>query len=202
MRIRIFLVTALLLVLSWTNAFADIPPKPRPIPPPNPNPVPLQTKDANMVVEVDPSAKEPRLIIPRSLLTRRAGLDADDDTRLTEGDAPSKNHLIIAGAGLACAMCCGGFWLVRRNRLNSMGLVLFLVMGAGLVGAAIVLANAPPPVPKPVPPAPAAKLAKLFDGKVKVETPAEGDTIRLIANQEMLEKIVKETPTPPASKPE
>jgi hypothetical protein len=193
MRTRILLLAALLL-LSGTNAFADIPPKPRPIPPPNPNPAPVQSKEANLIVEVDPNAKEARLIIPRSIVIRKAGLDADDGTRLAEADGPNSRHIIIAGIALSFAACGSGIWLVRKNRLSSMGLVLFLVVGAGLVVGAMAWANARAPSPPPPPPAPqpAANLLKIFDGKIKVETPAEGDTIRFIVNEDMLARIVKE----------
>ena len=207
MQVRILLVTALLLVLSSTYAFADIPPKPRPIPPPNPNPAPVVSKEANMVVELDPNAKEARLIVPRSLVIRRAGLDADDGTRLADADGPTSRHIIIAGIALSLAACGGGFWLVRKNRLSSTGLVLFLVVGAGLMIGAIAWANARAPSPPPPAPQPVANLIKILDGKIKVETPAEGDTIRLIVNEDMLAKIVKENlqreapPAKPTTRP-
>ncbi|HLW68845.1 MAG TPA: hypothetical protein VKS79_26270 [Gemmataceae bacterium] len=204
MRMRAFYMAALLLPLSWTVAYADIAPKPRPTPAPIPNPAPVQSKDANLIVQVDPNAKEARLIVPRSLLNRRAGLDVDDGTRLTEADGRSNRHVIIAGVALALAMSCGGLWLVRRNRLNNSGLMVCLAVSAGLIVGTVALANAraPSPAPPPPQPAPVANLAKLFDGKIRVETPADGDSIRLVVNQEMLDKIVKGAPTAPQPKPE
>jgi hypothetical protein len=202
MQTRVLLIAAFVLPWTWTIASADIAPKPRPTPPPNPNPAPVQSKEVNMVVEVDPNAKEARLIVPRSLVVRRAGLDADDGTRLADAESPTSHHIMIAGIALSLAACGGGFWLVRKNRLNSTGLVLFLVIGAGLVIGAMALANARAPSPPPPPPQPPGNLLKLFDGKIKVETPAEGDSIRLIVNEEMLAKIVKENlkrEAPPAN---
>jgi len=190
MRGRIWLFALLVLPLSWSLASADI----RPWTGPNPKPPPAQSKDVSMIVELDSNAKEARLIVPRSIVLRRAGLDADDGTRLAEGSAPSGKNIIVAGVALGLAIACGGIWLVRKNRLSSTGLGLFLVLAAGLVGAAVVWANAAPPPFKPPAPQPATNLAKLFEGKIKVETPAEGDTIKLIVNDEMLQKLVKENP--------
>jgi len=194
MRGRIWLLALLLLPLGWLPARADIPPRPRPNPPaPVPIPAPAPSKEVNVVVELDPNAKEPRLIVPRSIVTKRGALDTADDTRLTDADSPSQRHIIIAGIALALAVACGGLWLVRKNRLNGTGLVLLLAMIAGMAGGAIALANPPPPPtpPKPVPP-PAVNLVKLYDGKVKVETPAEGDAIKLIISPEMLAGMAKE----------
>ena len=203
MRAQLLIWAVVLLPLSSTNAFADIAPKPRPTPNPNPAPVaPVQSKETNMIVELDPNAKEARLIVPRSLVTRRAGLDADDGTRLAGADGLNSRHIVIAGVALSLAACGGGFWLVRKNRINNTGLVLFLAIGAGLVIGAMALANARAPSPPPPAPQPAANLMKIFDGKIKVETPAEDDTIRLIVNEDMLAKMVKENlkrEVPPAN---
>src|SRR5262249_28676266 len=93
---RIWLIAVLVLPLSWSLASADI----RPSTAPNPKPPPAQSKDVSMIVELDSNAKEARLIVPRSIVLRRAGLDADDGTRLAEGTAPTGKHIIISGLAL------------------------------------------------------------------------------------------------------
>jgi hypothetical protein len=192
MRGRFWFLAILLLSLATLPAWADIPPNPRgrPVDPPPP-----AAKDAKMIVELDPNAKEARLIVPRSVSLRRGALDTNDDTRVTEAEPAGHNHIVIAGLALALSLACGGLWLVRKNRLNSTGLALLLVVVAGVAGSAIVLANAPPPTsPRPLPPqpAPVANLVKLFDGKIKIETPAEGDTIKLVVPPDMLAGMAKE----------
>lgn len=152
------LVVALMAVPA---AVADIPPPPPP------------GTSAKLEIVVDPRAEEPRLVMPRNLANQNAALDPLRDDQFTDVEEPHgpQGGTLLAGVSLALAASAAGLWLVRRSRTGP-GMALLLVGAIGVVGSAVVYANAPPPRPQPP--------TQLYSGKVAVEYVAEGNTIRLI----------------------
>lgn len=119
-----------------STAFADIPPNRKPVRPPpveEPRPAPSHVE---LLIRIDPAAKEARLEIPSKLLPKTVA-DAGAEPR---GMSPTRT----VAAGLALSVGMASIVLLRRRR------------GAGLAGAAaacvaafavvsVVEANGPPP---------------------------------------------------------
>jgi hypothetical protein len=185
---RLAVLAAFGLLAVAERAAADIPP-----PPP-----PRQT--VTVTIEIDENAKEPRLLIPRQLVTPRGGVGRPrppEEEQADAGPALPRLHLIAAGLALTLAFTSGGLWLVRRGRVS--GRAMMIAAGAVvLAGAAAVWADVGfprPPRPNP-PPAPVAPTTILLSEPVTVELVNQGDTIRLIGTKAMIEKI-RGTPVPP-----
>jgi hypothetical protein len=166
MSVRLPLACLAVLALAYTPARADIP-----VPPP--------PADVKFKIEVDEKAKGPVLRVPENLVAPRAG-------GRPKGPL-ADNHLMVAGVALALGLGLGGVWLVRRPGRGTRGLALLIAAGGVLAAGSVAWANqaAPkPPVPAPLPIA--------FDGQVRLEVVAAGDTIRLIVDQETYEQMKKD----------
>ena len=157
---------------------------------------------APLVVVLDDGVQQPRLEIPRKVLSNlKAAADGqDEDTRRAE--ALPRLHTIIAGVALSLSLTLGGLWLVRSRRRFS-GAAL-LVAALALTAAGSVLgANVPAPPPPPSVPAG----IPLAD-KATVQVVDEGDAIRLVASRKQLAGVMdkvrseKEKPPQPAEKKE
>jgi hypothetical protein len=193
---RIAVLAALVGVAVAGRATADLAPRPNPA-------QPAIKQTAPLTVEIDPAAKEPRLVVPRQLIFPRPGFAPRGPARPPEqeqadaGPELPRLHLVAAGLALALAVSSGGLWLARRGRVSGRGLMV--VAGAVVLsGAAAVWANVgiPRPPANPVPgPAPAP--AALFSGQVTVEVVPQGDSIRLIGTRDMIDKLK----APPAANP-
>jgi hypothetical protein len=131
---------------------------------------------AKLVVEVDANAKEPRLIIPRSL--------ANPPKKANAGlGLPT----IVAGVALTLGIVSAGFWFIRRGAGRSVAAgVVFVALFA--LGASAVYADLRPgPDPKPRVP-PAATGIKLpadvsLQEDILIEFTDKGDAIKLIVNK-------------------
>jgi hypothetical protein len=170
-------VMAVLGVLAW--AVARTPANEAAPPPPKPDRAPSAVP---FVIVVEDGAKEPRLEIPRQVLsTLRASGDGNEgDTRRAEG--LPRLHTIIGGLALALSLTLGGLWLVRsRRRFTGTGPALLLAAIAIATVGGTLLANLPPPV-EPKPTTPGVPLAD----QVAVQVVDHGDAIRLVGSQKQL----------------
>jgi len=186
------LLLASIALLASTVGFADIPR-------PEKTPKPQAGVPMTMEIMMDKSAKEAKLLIPKSQIKQlRAELEAlDDDSGNTAAATGGFTRLqtIVSGAFLSLAFVFGGMWFVRSGKASTKG-GKALAAGAilGGIGAAttVVFANAGPP--------PGARniTSKLFDqkiftpygfayGKIKIET-TDGNQVKLIV------PVVPETP--------
>jgi hypothetical protein len=184
-------------------------------------------KEVKFVIEVDESAKAPRLIVPQNLTTVRIRpapnpkggavppkvappikdgeesltyLEFESTVEPATDNGRNPNHLMIAGVALTLAFGMGGVWLVRRNgRSATRGLALLVAAGATLAASTIVWANVPAPKLPSQPRKEIVLLPVAFDGKANLEVTFGGDTIRLILDKETYAKI-KEKPKAPAAK--
>ncbi|MFT3743668.1 MAG: hypothetical protein QM785_05160 [Pyrinomonadaceae bacterium] len=188
---KIFLLTAIVMFAS-TAIFADIA---RPDKTLKPN----AGVNTTMEIMMDKSAKEAKLLIPKSQIKQlRAELDSLDDengnTAAVTGGF-TRLQTIVSGAFLSLAFVFGGMWFVRSGKASTKGgkaLAAAAIFGGIGAATTVVFANAGPP--------PAARniTSKLFNekiftpygfayGKIKVET-TDGTQIKLIVPE------VTETP--------
>lgn len=131
------------------SAFADIP-RPEPMKTPKAG----KSYETTMTIRLDSSAKEARLIIPKSQIKQlRAALDQmDDDSDATAGvTSPSvfsRMQTIVSGMFLSLALVFGGVWFVRSGkaatRTGKSLVIAFVTLGIASA-ATIVYANAGPP---------------------------------------------------------
>lgn len=182
---KLLLLTALALFTS-TAAFADIaPPRPEKTPKPKPG------VSTTMEIMMDKTAKEAKLIIPKSQIKQlRAELESlDDDNGNTAAVTGGSTRLqtIVSGAFLSLAFVFGGMWCVRSGKASTKGgkaLAAAAILGGIGAATTVVFANVGPP--------PAARniTSKLFDqkifqpygfayGKIKIET-TDGNQVKLI----------------------
>ena len=182
---RILLLTALALITS-TAVFADIAPiRPEKTPKPKPG------VNTTMEIMMDKSAKEAKLLIPKSQIKQlRAELESlDDDNGNTAAVTGGFTRLqtIVSGAFLSLAFVFGGMWFVRSGKASTKGgkaLAAAAILGGIGAATTVVFANVGPP--------PAARniTSKLFDqklftpygfayGKIKIET-TDGNQVKLI----------------------
>ncbi len=182
---KLLLLTALALFTS-TAAFADIaPPRPEKTPKPKPG------VSTTMEIMMDKTAKEAKLIIPKSQIKQlRAELESlDDDNGNTAAVTGGSTRLqtIVSGAFLSLAFVFGGMWFVRSGKASTKGgkaLAAAAILGGIGAATTVVFANVGPP--------PAARniTSKLFDqkifqpygfayGKIKIE-PTDGNQVKLI----------------------
>ncbi len=145
---RLFCLVAFVLFVS-ASAFADIP-RPEPMKTPKAG----KSYETTMTIRLDSSAKEARLIIPKSQIKQlRAALDQmDDDSDATAGvTSPSvfsRMQTIVSGMFLSLALVFGGVWFVRSGkaatRTGKSLVIAFVTLGIASA-ATIVYANAGPP---------------------------------------------------------
>ncbi len=143
---------------------------------PDEPPAPAAQK-VKLVVEVDANAKQPRLVIPRSLANppKKAGANLTVPT-------------IVAGVALTLAMVSAGFWFIRRGPGRSVAAAVVVVSLFALGVSAVYADLGPGPGPRPplTPRAPAAiKLPAdvQLTEDVLVEFTDKGDALRLIVNK-------------------
>lgn len=182
----------LILAVSFT-AFADIA---RPDNKPKPDPKPAKQVESNMVIRLDPTITEAKLIVPKSQLKQlKAELEAldneDDDNTASAATGTQRLQTIVGGTFLSLAFVFGGFWFVKRNGKGAaaIGLLTAVIGSAGAVS--LVYANiGPPPSARKI-------TSKIFDanvirysgyvtGKVKVEA-GTSDRIELLVPEERAE---------------
>jgi hypothetical protein len=142
---------------------------------PDEPPAPAAQK-IKLVVELDANAKQPRLVIPRSLANppKKAGAGLNVPT-------------IVAGVALTLAMVSAGFWFIRRGPGRSVAMIVVFVSLFALGVSAVYADVGPGPRPRPPLP-PAAAAIKLpadvqLTEDVLVEFTDKGDAIRLIVNK-------------------
>jgi hypothetical protein len=139
-----------------------------------------------LVIVLDDSAKQPRLEIPRKVLSSlKASADGQEgDGRRVE--ALPVLHTIVAGVALSLAFTLGGLWLVRsRRRFTGTGAALLLAALTLTVAGGVLWAN----VPAPPPPRPADPGIPLAD-KATVQVVDQGDAIRLVASPKQLAGVM------------
>lgn len=184
---KILLLAAVALIAT-TGAFADIA---RPEKSPNSVEKPKPGVSTTMEIMMDKSAKEAKLLIPKSQIKQlRAELETlDDDNGNTAAATGGFTRLqtIVSGAFLSLAFVFGGMWFVRSGKASTKGgkaLAAAAILGGIGAATTVVFANVGPP--------PAARniTSKLFDqkifkpygfayGKIKIET-TEGNQVKLI----------------------
>jgi len=143
------IVSILLLAAFAVTALADIP-----APKNEKTPKPKKTRTINtmLYIHLDQKAADARLIIPKGRIKElRAALDGldSDSEQLTAAKGFSGVQTVVSGLFLSLAFVFGGVWLIRRDKLGLLNGKAFII-GTGLIltltGAALVLANAPPPI--------------------------------------------------------
>lgn len=136
-----------------------------------------QVQGPGMVIEVDPKARVARLIIPRQFL----------------GNAPVRPRrfgqlpTMMIGVALAMSLAFGGLWLVRKRGVPGIKPLLLAVGVLGLSGGLLWADIAPR---RPFPPQGQQGQFPGIQGQgrqiiaafqpIKVETPAQGNVIKLI----------------------
>jgi hypothetical protein len=137
-----------------------------------------------VVIVVDDSAQQPRLEIPRKVLSSlKASADGEEGDTRRAAILPQL-HTIIAGVALSLALTLGGLWLVRsRRRFTGTGAALLVVTLAVAAGGGALWANLPPPPPMPDPG------IRLAD-KATVQIVDKGDAIRLIVSSKQLTGVL------------
>ena len=144
--------------------------------------------DTTLSIRIDRTAKEARLIIPKSQLKQlRAELEQlDKNQPEAAAFAFSKAETIAAGSLLSLAFVFGGVWFARKGRSGaaSKALGIGAVMLAGGAFATLVYANAGPPSEA------RSITGKLFTqsvhlykfayGKIKLETTDDESNVLLI----------------------
>jgi hypothetical protein len=170
-------LSALVVLASVSSVWADVGPK-RPLPPPQPD------ASVPFVIETTNNVGPAKLIIPKKFVgAMKASLDHQEkDTAVASNG--SRVATILAGIFLTLSVAFTGLWVIRQrsvfgNRAVAIMIASLLVMG---IGAAIVLANAPPP------PLPAAKAADNSD-KVVIEVVEQGDAVKLIVSKGRLARL-------------
>lgn len=158
---------------------------------------PAKQVEADMVIRLDATATEAKLIIPKTHLPKlRAELELLDeeseDNTASVTTGTQRLQTIVGGTFLSLAFVFGGFWFVKRNGKGAAAAgVIALVIGSG-AAVSLVYANIAPPPPS------ARKItSKIFDanvirpygfvsGKVKMEI-GDTDTIELIVPEDKVE---------------
>ena len=128
-----------------------------------------------IVIEVDPRARVARLIVPRQFLNGAAVRPR------RFGQLPT----IMIGVALAMSLAFSGLWLVRKRSVPGMKALLLIGVVLGL-GGGVLWADIGPR--RPFPPQGQPQLPPGLQGAqviaafqpVKVETPAQGNVIKLI----------------------
>lgn len=138
---RIFSLFALTIIFTITAA-ADIPPikTPKPTPPP-------REIDAGLEIQLDNSAKDVKLIIPRDKVRAlRAQLDEIDnqpDASAALSVGFTRTQTIVSGLFMSLGVVFAGIWLMRSRKIPVNTAVVAGVLFLG--GAAIIaFANVPP----------------------------------------------------------
>lgn len=136
---------------------------------------------APLVIQVDPTAQQARLMIPKEMLAK---LRADAGAEPKSGFAGL--HTVVAGLSLAMALAFSGLWLARhRGQFGGKALVLIVGAGTSLLvgGAAMVWADV---APRPRPPQPVPAVA---NGNVIIDVVDKGTEVKLIITREQLLKL-------------
>jgi hypothetical protein len=141
-------------------------------PPPDPAPAAQKVK---LVVVVDANAKEPRLVIPRSLANPPK-----------KADAGLSLPTVVAGVALTLGIVSAGFWFIRRGPGRSIAAGV-VVLALFALGVSALYADVGVPRPRPV------KLPAdvQLQEDVLVEFTDKGDTIRLVVNNATPIKVEK-----------
>lgn len=147
---RMILITTILMLGSLT-VFADIarPDKsPSRVPKPKENPG-IATE---MSIKFDRSAKEAKLIIPKSQLQQLRAeleqLDEDDETAAVAESSFVRLQTIVSGVFLSLAFVFGGIWFVRSGRASTKSARAFVILAVlACIGTAAtyIYANVGPP---------------------------------------------------------
>jgi hypothetical protein len=148
-----------------------------------PPPRPADPKAAKLVVVVDERVKEPRLVIPKTMM---------GDKKSAWLETPT----VVAGLALTLALVSGGVWLVRRGTSRTVAAVV-LALSVMAFGTSALLANLPPPPPPPVDPANLKLPANIvLSDKIQVEFVDKGDEVKLLVNKGMVKADVRPEPKP------
>jgi hypothetical protein len=130
-----------------------------------------------IVIEVDPKARVARLIVPRQFLN-----NAPVKPPRRFGQLPT----IMIGVALAMSLAFSGLWLVRKRGVPGVKPLLLVVALLGIGGGALWADIAPRPPFRPQPGQPPVlpglqgnQVIAAFQ-PVQVETPAQGNVIKLI----------------------
>lgn len=144
-----------------------------------PVPRPAGGREVKFVVEIDPDATTPRLVVPKGLMAPAPAPG--------KGLGLSALPTIVIGLSLALALGSGGVWLARRGKGKIVaGLFVFaLIAGSSSLYADLAIG----PRPKPLTPVKLPANVTLPD-KVMIEFAGAGDTIKLIVPK----KAVKAAP--------
>jgi hypothetical protein len=152
----------------------------------------------SMVIQVDESAQQAQLQIPRKML---ADLRAD-------AGVPTQTETMVAGLSLAVGLACGGLWLVRHHGTVCAKLLTGVIAAMIVSGTAVWADLAPPggwkgkPPPRPTPfglvdretgqivgPLPTQVPLKSVNGPVVINLVETGSEIKLILTREQLAKL-------------
>jgi hypothetical protein len=173
---------AVLLLLGLASSAPGNPiPVPRPRSGPSFHTGPTEQK---LVVEINESAKQPRLLIPKNLLLTD-----------TPAEAPRKGAFLgtstlMAGLALSLACVTGGLWIARRGKGSGLA-ALCLGVFALAATASSLSADIPAPKPPAKPPTVALPADIRLSGRITVLIVEKGDSIKLVVNKSMLGKGVK-----------
>jgi len=123
--------------------------------------------EANLIVQVDPTVKQPTLIIPAQFVGGPVG---------KRSDAGNLNTA-VAGLALAGAFVSGGLWLTRRRRhfVAAVLVLAFLGIGGGMLWADLL----PPPGKGKIETVKPPASVRLTE-KVIIRVAPAGDTVRLL----------------------
>jgi hypothetical protein len=148
---RTVLTLAAMLAFS-TFALADIA---RPDTSAHKTPKPNSEKviDTEMDIKLDATAKDAKLLIPRSQIKElRAALEeldnGTDNTAAVTTSSPSRTQTIMTGLFMSLAIVFGGIWFARSGKVASKGVktaVIAIGITAIASAATFVYANAGPP---------------------------------------------------------
>jgi hypothetical protein len=134
-----------------------------------PKPPETGAQKAKLVVEVDPNAKQPKLIIPRSLANPPK-----------KAEAGIGLPTIVAGVALTLAIVSAGFWFIRRGPGRSIAAAV-VVVSLFVLGVSALYADV---AVKPKPPATVKLPADVqLQEDVLIEFTDKGDAIRLVINK-------------------
>jgi hypothetical protein len=149
-----------------------------------PPPRPAEPKAAKLVVVVDERVKEPRLVIPRTMM---------GDKKSAWLETPT----VVAGLALTFALVSGGVWLVRRGTTRTVATVVLALSVLALGGTALFADVAKPPQPKLTPVTLPANV--VLSEKIQVEFVDKGDEIKLFVGKDMVKSEAKPEPKPKSS---
>jgi len=172
-------LTPLLGALFLLGALSPVRGNVAPIPQP---PLP-EAKSTKLVVVVDERVKEPRLIIPKSMMGEKKSAWLETPT-------------VVAGLALTLSLVSGGVWLVRRGTTRNIAAVV-LALSVLAFGASALFANVPPPPPPPSEPTNLKLPANIVLGdKLQIEFVDRADVITLLVNKGMVKPEAKPEPKP------